>query len=400
VAPQPPEATAGNGFDLKSPSIATDISTITDGALVLDVVAQGNTGNFVTQTSGQVKQWQTSCASSSAAGSALVVPSSGDATLAWQHSKPRRFAHALAAFAPALLAPTTTTLPPTTTTTEPRPTTTLPPTTTTTLPPTTTTTLPPCTSNADCDDANECTIDRCEPEGCVNENTCPVGSVQRDETAAVIGCAGFDASTITIAGVPVRAWPDRALVVSVAARDDDADCDLANPAVGAFYGSQTMELAVASLSGVDGWRSCNAVFYLLDPPVGIEDVTIVFAAGFDGSLAGRQASAEILYNVEQTPPEVVAASGDELSNGSMTTDVTTSTDGAWVIDVITQGSIGAFGAIATEQVERWQAACGSAASAGSTREVPAAGPVTIGWTHADSGPYAHSVAAFAPRQAP
>jgi len=82
-------------------TISTAITTLTDNAWVVDVVACGNSGSFTATVAGMTKRWGTSPNSSSAAGSTKPVGLAGATALSWLHSGANRMAHSLAEFAPA-----------------------------------------------------------------------------------------------------------------------------------------------------------------------------------------------------------------------------------------------------------------------------------------------------------
>ena len=81
---------------------------------------------------------------------------------------------------------------------------------------------------------------------------------------------------------------------------------------------------------------------------------------------------------------------------SITTNITTLTDGAWLVDVVGSGDSGSF-APGGGQTERWDRSNFTATSASSTKVVPTAGPDSMTQTHSTtSNRHAHLVASFAP----
>jgi len=101
VAQQAPEAVTANSNSGLA-SISTNITTLTDGAWVVDVVGCGNMGSFTTTTSGMVERYgEENTTSVSSAGSTKPVASAGSTTMSWDHSNANRLTHSLAAFAPA-----------------------------------------------------------------------------------------------------------------------------------------------------------------------------------------------------------------------------------------------------------------------------------------------------------
>jgi len=99
VAQSGPEAVATNIDTSGADTIATGITTRTNGAWVLDVVGSGNSGTF-TAGSGQTLRWGIAASTMTGAGSTASVATAGSATLRWTHSGANRLAHSLAAFAP------------------------------------------------------------------------------------------------------------------------------------------------------------------------------------------------------------------------------------------------------------------------------------------------------------
>ena len=99
VAQQPPEANETSANDGQS-SISTSIGTLTDGAWLVDVVHNGDSGSF-TANSGQTERYDRSTSTSEIAGSTRLVASAGNVSVGWTNSGANRLAHAVAAFAPA-----------------------------------------------------------------------------------------------------------------------------------------------------------------------------------------------------------------------------------------------------------------------------------------------------------
>jgi prepilin-type N-terminal cleavage/methylation domain-containing protein len=99
VDQQAPEASNTNANDAQT-TISTSITTLTDGAWLVDVVHSGNPGTF-TANSGQNVRYDRSTSTSEVAGSTLLVATAGNVPLGWTNSSANRLAHAVAAFAPA-----------------------------------------------------------------------------------------------------------------------------------------------------------------------------------------------------------------------------------------------------------------------------------------------------------
>ena len=88
------------------------------------------------------------------------------------------------------------------------------------------------------------------------------------------------------------------------------------------------------------------------------------------------------------------------SASPVTTNVTTTTDGAWLIDVVGSGSAGSgFTPADASQLERYDGQAANSAVAGSTRLLDTATSTSMGWSQS-ANMLAHVVAAFAPEIPP
>src|SRR5262249_12656449 len=110
---------------------------------------------------------------------------------------------------------------------------------------------------------------------------------------------------------------------------------------------------------------------------------------------GASAGAVSLFGVAQSGPEAVATNTDTSGADSISTSITTHTNGAWVLDVVGSGTSGTFTA-GSGQTLRWGIAASTMTGAGSTAAVATAGTATLRWTHTGANRLAHSLAAFAP----
>ena len=98
VLQQAPEAFNSNSNEGLN-EISTDITTLSDGAIVIDVATCGNGVTF-SQGSGQIKFFEETAASSGAVGSYKILPTSGYAKF-WENvSSGNRLSHVVVAFAP------------------------------------------------------------------------------------------------------------------------------------------------------------------------------------------------------------------------------------------------------------------------------------------------------------
>ncbi len=143
-------------------------------------------------------------------------------------------------------------------------------------------------------------------------------------------------------------------------------------------------------------RIKTELHYLLDsnlPPAGSYDVNVTYSGNVKRICTG----AVTLRNVEQQPAEVVNTNYNENLD-TISTNITTLTDGSWLIDVIGCSNQGIFNVNdGVEQIERFDVNSVSSAAAGSTRTAASAGPTAMGWTFSYGAEWlAHSAAAFAP----
>jgi hypothetical protein len=97
----PPEAAVTNIVaDPGATSIMTQITTLTPGAWLVDVVGSGDPGTFTSTAAGMTQRWQELASSSDAAGATKLVQTPSLATMSWNHSTQKRMTHSVAAFAP------------------------------------------------------------------------------------------------------------------------------------------------------------------------------------------------------------------------------------------------------------------------------------------------------------
>ncbi len=146
-------------------------------------------------------------------------------------------------------------------------------------------------------------------------------------------------------------------------------------------------------TGVGSDRIKSELYYLLAPPVGTGTITVAYA----GNVSKRCAGAISLKNVQQQHPEAVCSNSASDSN-SISTNIVTLTDGAWVVDVIGGGNQLLF-IPGHSQVERFDISSDSSAAAGSTLYSALAGQRAISWgTDSVLSNLVHSGVAVAPKQ--
>ena len=170
--------------------------------------------------------------------------------------------------------------------------------------------------------------------------------------------------------------------------------------------------AMTNIAGAAGRVLTGAIqwtdLYWLDdsglPAAGAHDVVI--SGNHELSEQFTAVGAISLENVAQGAPEATANAADAESAGleDMSAEITTLTDGAWIVDVLGSGFGGTDGTqtrTPTVQTERGTIEAGSNAIVMSTLEVATAGPTTVGYTiQAGGNRTALSVAAFAPGTPP
>ena len=202
--------------------------------------------------------------------------------------------------------------------------------------------------------------------------------------------SNVNGSTLTISHT-IGSNDNRVLTVGTQGEDGSAtDCDVSSVT---FNGVTLTEIAEAVAA--NGSRMCVGLWYLLAPDVGTHDIVVTWA----GNVSRRNGGGISIYNAAQQPPEAQNTQTLTGNPSSITTSITTATNGAWVIDAVGSGSSGNFTALEAGQTERYDAQAGSSQGAGSTKVVSTAGPTSMGWSQA-ANRLAHVVAAFAPSFTP
>ncbi|MCG6916825.1 MAG: prepilin-type N-terminal cleavage/methylation domain-containing protein [Deltaproteobacteria bacterium] len=182
---------------------------------------------------------------------------------------------------------------------------------------------------------------------------------------------------------------NRLLVVGIS-----AECNEGISVTSVTYNGQALT-KIASAVADTGTVGLADLWYLLEadlPPAGTYNVQVT-TSGY----AVKSVGATSLAGVAQQAPE---ASNTNTNVGPeyISTSITTSTDGAWIVDVVECGNASAFTPDGG-QTERYEEAGSSSEGAGSTKEMATAGSTSMGWTSASANRLAHVVAAFAPAAA-
>ena len=210
--------------------------------------------------------------------------------------------------------------------------------------------------------------------------------------AASSGTASYT-TTVTF-NHTIGSGSNRVLVVGATIED----CDNYPSVSGVTYNGQPLTYIdsgqVISGSGCGGRAE---LWYLLEadlPSAGTYNVRVNTSGTFDQIVAG----AISLENVAQQAPEASDSNANDAQT-TITTNITTFTDGAWLVDVVHSGNATGDFAPNGGQTERYQRVSGSSTGAGSTKEVSTAGSTSAGWTSAGANRLAHVAAAFAPAPA-
>jgi len=177
------------------------------------------------------------------------------------------------------------------------------------------------------------------------------------ELSSAIAVVAFDSvSTASGGGSNTLSWShtigsgsNRILIVTSAAEGDDATEHIIT---GVTYNGQGLTKAVSHVVGTT-YRASSEIWYLLEndlPSAGSYTVQISFTA----STIGYSAAAISFENVSQSAPEAMNTNDDgETGASSITTSITTQTNGAWVVDVVASGNQVSFSTSEIGQTERW-----------------------------------------------
>ncbi|MHC4739680.1 MAG: hypothetical protein ACYS9Y_12315, partial [Planctomycetota bacterium] len=185
---------------------------------------------------------------------------------------------------------------------------------------------------------------------------------------------------------------NRILVVGLGA-EDERDTDLVVWSI--KYNNVSMNKVLgSSITEGTGYKMKTELYYLLEsdlPPSG----TYTIAVMYSGEVTRICGGGISLANVAQEPAEAVDT--NSITSGhNISTDITTQTDGAWVVDVVGGGDPGLFTLTGIDMLEQFNVSSSGSSAAGSTRLVPSAGSVTMSWYHPSISRMTHSVAAFSP----
>ena len=185
---------------------------------------------------------------------------------------------------------------------------------------------------------------------------------------------------------------DRYLVVGVAAEDaSTADATITSVT---YNGVALTAVPNSRRSGGGTGIIQTQLFYGLNASLGAAGAHTVVVT-FQGAVDGISAGATSLAGVTQGAPQAVTTNVDTSGADSITTSITATTAGAWVVDVVGSGNSGSFTA-GSGQTERWDIAASGMTGASSTKALTAAGATTLSWAHSGANRLAHSLAALGP----
>jgi hypothetical protein len=155
-----------------------------------------------------------------------------------------------------------------------------------------------------------------------------------------------------------------------------------------------MSFVEGSSHSAGSYITKTELYYLLDsnlPPPGSYMVEVSYTGDVDKRCAG----AISLANIAQQAAEAVTTNSN-IGPNSISTDITTQTHGALVIDIAGCGNEGFFSTIDTNMVERFDISSNSSSEACGTKFATSVGPTTMSWSHSGANQLVHSVAVFAP----
>jgi lysophospholipase L1-like esterase len=189
---------------------------------------------------------------------------------------------------------------------------------------------------------------------------------------------------------------NRILIVGIAGEDDDANDLVINKVT---YNDVNMTIVEDSSETVSSdspiSHTKTELYYLLDANLPSLPGGYAITVTYNGSVERRSGGAISLANVDQRARETVATNSN-VGQNTISTNITTQTDNAWVVDIVGCGNSGSFLTATSGMTERFDTSSNSSAAAGSTKPMGSARETTMSWTHSGANQLAHSVAVFAP----
>ena len=120
-----------------------------------------------------------------------------------------------------------------------------------------------------------------------------------------------------------------------------------------------------------------ALYYLINPPSGIHDITVTYA----GPVRSGNVGAICLNNAQQAAPATLVTSKQKKQK-QIITKITTKNDGAWVVDIVGCGHKSKLRPKTKDHIRRFntqETSGGKSSMVGGTLAVPNAGEVTLHW---------------------
>ncbi len=183
---------------------------------------------------------------------------------------------------------------------------------------------------------------------------------------------------------------NRLLVVGLASKDSGVGDMVVNSVT---YGSASMTLVTgSSITEGNNSKIKTELYYLLSPASGTNTITATYKGIVDRKCGG----AISLSNVEQQPAETVATNSNKAVD-NISTNITTATNCAVVIDIVGCGNSGTFTPATIDMMERFDINSIDSTGAGSSKSVESPGLTTMSWVYDSSAnQIVHSLAVFAP----
>ena len=203
-----------------------------------------------------------------------------------------------------------------------------------------------------------------------------------DETSLLV-VSPVQKQVLSLKNFRVGAGKNRILIVGVqveeAGKENVADMVIS----GITCGGQTLSLISGSevqLSSM--WRGKEyylkvAVYYLINPPSGEHDITVIYA----GPVTSANVGAISLYNVKQAAP-VNLVTNKQGKQKKIITPFTTKNDGAWVVDIVGGGHKSKLKPKTKGHIRRFNAqekSGGKSSLVGGTLPVRSAAKVSLYW---------------------
>jgi|GEM_PF-1299706 len=209
-------------------------------------------------------------------------------------------------------------------------------------------------------------------------------------------CNSSDGNTLSWQHTIITGIDKRILVVGIAGDDNDAN-DLVINSI--KYNDVNMALVEGSSVIVSSGNPISytktELYYMLDANLPSSPGNYTVAVTYNGNVSKRCGGAISLANVNQAGREAVAVNSN-VDQNTISTNITTQTNSAYIVDIVGCGSSGSFLALSDGMTERFDVSSDSSTAAGSTKPVESAQETTISWTHSGANRLVHSVAAFVP----